>query len=963
MDKRIEPALYIDNPGFSDRIITIGAPFPEGMISANTDILPYIKGIPVTFWSQPRSFWPDGSLRWGWIHLQVPPGRSEVRIVPGKADKKNKTASLKWEDGIWTLGRDSHRVTITQEGEIFWKTENGEWNIRDAGTDLGEKELSVSDLSNVELLENSFLAPLLRITCRRQKNRRIEYLLRFIPSDSTLHISRRVTNTSAEARFLKEMGMSLDTKYDGEWEIPGVYGGKIFKFGIYKPGEYSLNGHKKKGNPELLVKNPLYGVHIEKGWQRYPVEVVVENNSILLKLFPRAGKGLLLWPGTSIRHNIMLSLGEEATSSLSLTPSWYWDPEYICPTTAMGILAPMTDKSNYLFGGFEYSVESAFNSLRRARLDTPLDRKTGPPVPLEEETNHAVEYFGLQHYGDWPLEWGRYAGENPDHRIYADNEYDIPFAFFQQFSRTGNWKYLEIARQGIIHMSDVDMDMVQGKMFYHGYRDYGEDHTLHRSPPGVGDHSWTEGLWSGYFLLGDIWAREAAEAIGRSLLKNFEGDTDDAIMRHWSSSERTVGWPMIQLAVNAESNGDKTILKKTGQMTDFLACYFSNPDRMFLNTDSFDGKKFKWFRTGAQDGTKTLMLAIVLEGLERYHRCTGDEKALETMKKIADFLITRMWDSAACMFRYEFNAYMRYHRVLDPVPGILPVRSLAYLYEKTGNDRYKTVAKEAFFGAFWVLASSAGTFDTEGNSKSIRSARDIGIVMRSANAGLYWLMKWKEDKEKEKRSLMISTSPNTWSFSGPPRDLCGDAFFSLEKGTPVFLDNGALRTTPRFNREGILTEDGDSYISGRLKNPVSTHIGTITLVVKNPWTGDEDGAVCQRGWLHLSDEKFTASALSIISFYGRIQVRFYDAERELIESLEACIKNWKPGENHKVKVAWNETTTYLIVDDEICEQRRLDRRLGGSFRQLSVGYHPAHWTFEGEILNISICLGKNEDQQ
>ena len=960
--KEKKTTIFVNNPDYRHRVLVVGIPFTQGYLSAQEKMSAFSGRNQLPLWFEPRSFWRDGSLRWAWVHLRVPPGESEIYISKEKSDKEDNTICLKYESNLWHLYLEGQSITINKKGEIIWKSEKELWNIKHDGLSLDGKDFIVCDISSVELIEKSPLAPLLRVTCRKEKDIRIEYLIRFIPLDGIFNITRRITNFSSEAKFLRKMGMCFSAKNNEEWQVPGMYSGRAFKIGIYKHGVYSLDGEEKKGFPELLIKSNVYGLFLEKGWQRYPVEVIVENSNILLNLFISQDRGLLFWPGTSIRHNIMLSAGESATSILPLTPLWHWVPEYICSTNTMGMLAPRTDKSIYFFEGFESSVESAFNSLRRSRLDTPEDKNMGPAVPLENETEQAPEYFGLQHYGDWPLEWGRYGGKSPHHRIYVDNEYDIPFAFFQQFVRTGQWKYLDIARHGITHMADLDMDILNGKMFYHGYLEYGEDHNLHRATPGVGDHSFTEGLWAGYFIFGDIWAREAAEAIGRSLLKNFQGDTDDAIMRHWFICERTVGWPMIQLVVNAESNGDITVLKKVEQMTDFLLRYFNDPDGMYLKIDSFDGKKFKWFRAGAQDGSKTFMLSIVMEGLERYHSYSGDEKALECMRKIADFLIARMWNPVACIFKYELNAYNRGHRKFDPVSGIFPVRSLAYLYEKTGNELYRTVAKEAFFGAFWAMVSPGGTVDEEGNSKSIRTARELGIMMRSANAGLYWLMKWQEDIEKEIRNLMFTTSSNTWSFSGTPKDLLNDRFFSINKGNPVFLDNGALYTTPRFNRDGILIEDGNSYIYGSFKQPVSTKKGVIKLTVKNLWQGDEGAAVCQRGWLHLSDEQFTASALSIISFYGIISVRIYDAKRDLIDSLECDIKHWKAGEIHTVSVVWNERDFSLIVDNKVIDSRSIDRCPGGSFRYLSVGYHPAHWTFEGEILHISISLGKDEDR-
>ncbi|MFH0796437.1 MAG: hypothetical protein V2A65_05190 [Candidatus Omnitrophota bacterium] len=954
--KNKKPRLFVNNPNCKPAVLAVGAPFAQGAFSAQAGLSAFHDKDRLPLWFEPRSFWPDGSLRWAWMHMEVPPGESEIFLRECEPFRQN-SVSLRHTKKESVLAVGTHRLTVSSDGKIGWQYGKCSWTVNDLGAALGTGEYTIPREVAVQLLEPGNIAPLLKITRTAPGDRRLEYLVRLFPSEGILSVTRRLSSLSPENKILRGMQVVLATNSAGRWEMDSLSPEDNISVLCSSPGTYVFNGTERQGYPQFLLKNAGAGFFLEKAWQRFPAGLQASSGKIVLDLYPFTEQGILLWSGTNLRHRFILALGAQGVDGLQ-RPFFRWDSEYICSTGAMGLLAPCTEKSRYFFTGYETAVESAFSSLRRSSLGTSRPPLDGPAVPLEQEEKQAPEYFGLQHYGDWPLEWGRYAGPNPHHRIYADNEYDIPFAFFQQFARTGDIRYLEIAREGIVHMADVDMDILHDKMFYHGYFDYGEDHNKHRATPGVGDHSWTEGLWCAYFLCGDIWAREAAEAIGRSLMKGFAGETDDAVMRHWFCCERTVGWPMIQLSVNAESNGDRSVLAKISQMADFLARYFSDPDGMFLQTDSFDGKKFKWFRAGAQDGTKTLMLSIVMEGLERYHRLTGDPKAVEAMEAIAGFLISRMWDPVACMFTYELNAYERKHRSLDPVPGILPVRPLAYLYEMTGKESYRTIAKESFFGAFWILTASGSPPDREGNSSSINSARDLGIIMRSANAALYWFLKWKESEEEDRRSRMVPASSRSWRFAGTPEQLLRDDFFSLENGSPVFVEGGVLSTSPRFNRDGELIQDGKSFLYGRFQKPLSTLCGAVSLKVRNPWEGDTKFAVCQRGWLHLSGEQFTASAVSIISFYGKIQARLYDAERNLVESVEASCGDWQPGEVHTVALRWNEEEAVFVVDGKERDRRSLDRRLGGSFTRCAVGYHPAHWTFEGEIVELNISIGK-----
>ena len=153
-----------------------------------------------------------------------------------------------------------------------------------------------------------------------------------------------------------------------------------------------------------------------------------------------------------------------------------------------------------------------------------------------------------------------------------------------------------------------------------------------------------------------------------------------------------------------------------------------------------------------------------------------------------------------------------------------------------------------------------------------------------------------------------------------------------------------------------MIEDGASFLSGRLWKPAATEAGHIEIVIENPWPGDEGAAGCVRGWIHLSDETFTASCLSIVSFFGEMHVRFYDQDRVLIESLKGDMRGWMPGETHIVRCEWGQGKTALVLDGRLQEERTLDRPLGGCFRQLHVGYHPAHWTAEATIRRLSLML-------
>ncbi|MBT5874527.1 MAG: hypothetical protein HOH43_14000 [Candidatus Latescibacteria bacterium] len=686
---------------------------------------------------------------------------------------------------------------------------------------------------------------------------------------------------------------------------------------------------EQKGHPEARVEGGGRSVILEKGWQRAPFSLAADDSEIHIGFYPSEVASLPVQSGTSFRHHVRLG-----TRGYNDPPaSWTLDAELACATGAFGPLVAKTDKTQRLFPGYEQAIQAGLDGARYSRLDKVRGENPGPVTPLQDESKQDEEYFGLQHYGDWPMALGSYGG---DRRMYADNEYDTPYAFMLQFIRSGQTTYADVAYHSAVHMADVDCKCTDGDMHYHGYRDEADDHGLHRTRGGDLGHYWTDGLMLNHLLFDDIWSWESGISISRHLTTIFSGEGDDTIRQHFLGCERSVGWPLTALCGVAEVFDDPHILAKMGQMTGFLARFSADPDSELDNVTEIEGQSIQWWRIGQEDGSKPFMLGVVLEGLERYYRLTRDPSAAGAAVNICRFLVDVMWVEHIEAFVYEWNAFNRAHRedVFPHYINMMVAPGLAFAHELTGEERFRQIATRAFHAALWTLFAPGG-------------GKEIGMVGRTSGLMVGRLHAWRMEDEQNRNLRQGPSSGNLYAFHGQASDLNNSPELSLSQGEPIY-------------REGALHSCGNSFSVYDFHDPVSTEAGEIAFTFVPDWDcPPHPGPVSQRAYVHLSDIPFTKSCVSIISFYTGLHIRFYDSERNYIEVLEADIQTWTRHTPVRVHVTWNASgEAALHIDGKERDRRELDRRLSGVFRRLHVGHRPGNWRSDGWINDLTLRLGQ-----
>jgi len=903
-------------------LLLCGVPLAEGGVPAGSAFaLRDGRGERLPLWWVERAHWPDGSIKWIFLHARLGAASAAVELEIGEG-----TATTIESIGAGGVELDGARLVLEDGGWTFAAGDR-EVHVRPRGA-VTDPCIDQEGSYEAELVEASGIAPLLRLRQRREEGLRFDQLLRLDPVQKVLHWQQRVSFLTAETCRLKELGAVLECPEEAwMWAVDGEAHSRLQ---VLLPGFFALDGGEETaGRPEAALRGKGVSLVLEKGWQRAPFALEAAGRRVQVGFYPREAMPLAVQPGTSFRHS--LRIGLEGVDGMPAT--WSLDAEAACGSGAFGPLMACTEHTRRFYPGYEQAMDACMQGGRLTRLDKERGDSKGHPAMLADEEQQDEEYFGLQHYGDWPMALGAYGGEL---RMYADNEYDTPFAYYLQFMRTGRPEYLEVAHHSAVHMADVDCMATTGDMRFHGYRETAEDHAEHRTRGGDLGHYWTDGLALAFLVNGDWWSWEAARDQARFLLGVFAGEGDDAIRRNFLGCERAVGWPLTALAGVAEVTGDVELLAKMGQMTGFLARFAADPDRELEEVAEVDGRPLKWWRICQEDGTKPFMLGVVLEGLERYHRLTGDPAAETAIVDICRFLVEVMWVEGVEAFIYEWNAFNRGHRedVYPHYINMMVAPGLAYAHELTGEEQFREVATRSFHAALWTLYAPGG-------------GKEIGMVGRTSAMMVGRLWEWRQRGEGVRKERLLPSNGLPFSFEGAPEELANSQELALREGKPRY-------------EEGGLVSDGDSYAVYGFHDPVNTDRGEIEFSFGPDWDcPPHPGPVEQRAYLHLCDRPFTRSCVSIISFYTGLHVRFYDVERHYVEVLEADIQHWKEGESHRVRVVWDveEGTAALWLDGEEADRRGLKRRLSGGFKRLHLGHRPGNWRANGKIGALRLRLG------
>jgi rhamnogalacturonyl hydrolase YesR len=285
--------------------------------------------------------------------------------------------------------------------------------------------------------------------------------------------------------------------------------------------------------------------------------------------------------------------------------------------------------------------------------------------------------------------------------------YDLAHTLFQAFLRSGKKEYFISAhdeakrfiKEEIIHDGHYKGQHINGKgipLPWRGLR-----------------LLYIEGLIDDYILTGDKESFETAKDMAEAYLKGIR--RSDMYV-----NERNPGWPIVELLSIYELTGDKRYFDKVKEIVDIVL-------------DWQDKKRGGWIRVyedkeecpHGHKGGSPFMTTILMEGLIKYHKITGDEKVKESIIKGNDWLINEAYLPDQKTFVY-IQCPERQGNVYSLNPMFMEM--LGYAYHLTKDEKYLNVAKG-------VLS------DTLLTGNFANHLKEFTQCFRSSGRGLYYLVK------------------------------------------------------------------------------------------------------------------------------------------------------------------------------------------------------------------------------
>jgi len=313
------------------------------------------------------------------------------------------------------------------------------------------------------------------------------------------------------------------------WNSP-VHKNATGKVDIEKNGfTVNANNDEYQGmriSPSFSVNNTenTVSVYVENFWQNFPKAISKLDESLSIALFPKGNHELQ--GGEKKSHSVWVDFK-------STTQNFAWvdkplivtlQPKYIEQTSAFDLFSSYTSQDEL-----------------SATIKKGIDGKSSFFKKRE-----AVDEYGWRNFGDLYAdhETEGYTG-NDIFVSHYNNQYDPIYGFIYQYLATGNSSYIELANDLSNHVTDIDIyhtvddkDEYNGGLFWHTdhyldastatHRTFSKNHQAayegYTSGGGPGgQHCYTTGLKSHYFLTGDEKAKKAVLQLADWITYSFEG--------------------------------------------------------------------------------------------------------------------------------------------------------------------------------------------------------------------------------------------------------------------------------------------------------------------------------------------------------------------------------------------------------------------------------------------------------
>lgn len=272
---------------------------------------------------------------------------------------------------------------------------------------------------------------------------------------------------------------------------------------------------------------------------------------------------------------------------------------------------------------------------------------------------------GMLNQGDFKMDYGDW----------GNNEYDLAYALYLQYLRTGNPIYKQRADLQALHYRDVDINHMpgdrKGMVHKHG--------SSHRSGEADAGHMWVQGLLMHSLLNRDPRSLMVAQSVGSFISRHLSKG-------HAAESERELGWPLIALTSLQWHAPDPTYEDAMERLVDNILVW-QNPKTGTWPTPVAEEKEYI--------GEVPMFMGILLEGMSQYHVMTQNPKALQSIRMACDWLENSAWKKKQKYFIYKNSPRYRTEPVW-PSLNLLIAPGLAYRAAMDSDPKKMVFARDVF---------------------------------------------------------------------------------------------------------------------------------------------------------------------------------------------------------------------------------------------------------------------------